>query len=280
MVSNEGRAQRFFQVYQPQGNISESWRWLIQLASSLGNEEVGGWKNIDSVINAISKEVISLKGLEKEAHDSSFRVNGQKIPRAPHRYSGRTAMNAHLEVSELKPLEDPDSSMSYTMEGVRNTPPTNAIPFFWSPGWNSVQSVNKYQEEVGGALRAGDPGLRLIEPAKSSTAYYNSIPETFTPSDQKLLIVPLHHIFGSEELSAKAPAVSQRVSKAYAAISKSDADRMGVESGNEIEFNIGDDKIKLPVKINHSLPKGTVGIPVGLNGVGHISYLMKVEIKK
>ena len=27
LVNNEGRAQRFFQVFVPQGDIQESWRW-------------------------------------------------------------------------------------------------------------------------------------------------------------------------------------------------------------------------------------------------------------
>ena len=28
----------------------------------------------------------------------------------------------------------------------------------WAPGWNSVQAITKFQEEIGGPLRGGDPG--------------------------------------------------------------------------------------------------------------------------
>lgn len=280
LISNEGRAQRFFQVYQPQGFISESWRWIIQLGQALDVKEVSEWKNIDSIIGSISKNIPSLKDIVRASPNSAFRVNGQKIPRAPHRYSGRTAMNAHLEVSELKPLEDPDSPMSYTMEGLRPASPTHVIPFFWSPGWNSVQSVNKYQEEVGGALRAGNPGVRLMDVSVSSAVFHNSIPQDFVPSVQKLMAVPLYHIYGSEEMSSKAAAVSQRVPKPYAALSKADADRLQLKNGNDLELNRPEGKLKLAVKIDTSLPTGVIGIPAGLAGVGFISFLEMIDVRK
>lgn len=280
LVNNEGRMQRFFQVYQPQGNISESWRWIVRLAKALGNQEIGGWKNIDSIIESISKEVTALKEIESVSPKASFRVNGQKIPRAPHRFSGRTATNAHLEVSELKPVEDPDSLLSYTMEGLQSASPTNVIPFFWSPGWNSVQSVNKYQEEVGGPLREGNPGIKLIKSPNSYSVYYDVIPEPFEASKQNLLSVPIHHIFGSEELSAKSAAVSKRVPSGYVAISKADAETKGLINGDQIEIVGKEGKLALPLKIETTLPTGVIGIPVGLEGVGFVSFLNRVEIKK
>ena len=33
-VNNEGRAQRFFQVFVPEGDIQESWRWLRDIAGA------------------------------------------------------------------------------------------------------------------------------------------------------------------------------------------------------------------------------------------------------
>ena len=49
------------------------------------------------------------------------------------------------------------------MEGYKGIPPSVITPFFWSPGWNSVQSVTKYQKEPGGALKDGDPGVTLFK---------------------------------------------------------------------------------------------------------------------
>jgi NADH-quinone oxidoreductase subunit G len=66
------------------------------------------------------------------------------------------------------------------MEGYLNQPPSPLITRFWSPGWNSIQSVTKYQREVGGPLNGGDPGVRLIEPKPSAAVtYFRETPDSF-----------------------------------------------------------------------------------------------------
>ncbi|HEY9528416.1 MAG TPA: NADH-quinone oxidoreductase subunit NuoG, partial [Anaerolineales bacterium] len=203
LVNNEGRAQRFFQVHEGSPLIQESWRWLNRLGHKAGHQRMLRWKNFHDVSTALASEELLLKGINTITPPPEFRIAGQKIPRETHRYSGRTAMYAHIHVSEEKPPEDPDSALSYTMEGYRGQPPSSMIPYFWSPGWNSVQSVNKYQKEIGGPLRGDDPGLRLIEPSVPALAkYFTDLPEIFIPLQDQLWLVSLHHIFGSEELSA------------------------------------------------------------------------------
>ncbi len=92
-------------------------------------------------------------------------MDGQKIPREPHRYSGRTAMHANVSIHEPEQPHDPDTALAFSMEGYPGHPPPPLIPRFWAPGWNSIQALNKFQDEVGGPLSGGDPGERLIEPA-------------------------------------------------------------------------------------------------------------------
>ena len=53
------------------------------------------------------------------------------------------------------------------MEGYYGPMPSALMPRFWTPGWNSVQSVTKFQEEVNGPYRDGNPGYRLVEPAEA-----------------------------------------------------------------------------------------------------------------
>src|SRR5579863_4508428 len=108
------------------------------------------------------------------------------------------------------------------MEGYSGQPPSSLIPFFWTPGWNSYQAVNKFQEEIAGPLRQGDPGVRLIEPGEGVGVYSGAPPETFTARPDERLLVPLHHIFGSEELSADAPAVAELAPKSYVALNNND----------------------------------------------------------
>ena len=57
--------------------------------------------------------------LSDAAPSSKFRMAGAKIPREPHRYSGRTSITANISVVEPKPPDDPDSALSFSMEGPR-----------------------------------------------------------------------------------------------------------------------------------------------------------------
>ena len=136
------------------------------------------------------------------APPATFRMAGAKVPRSSHRSSGRTAVLANINVSEPKPPDDPDSPLSFSMEGTPNHPPGALIPFVWSPGWNSIQATNTYQKEIGGPLRGGDPGVRMFEPAPSNgQSYFSGIPSAFEPREGEWLLVPMHYIFGSDELS-------------------------------------------------------------------------------
>lgn len=190
-------------------------------------------------------------------------------------------MLANISVSEPKPPVDPDSPLSYTMEGFRGLPPSSVIPFFWSPGWNSVQSVNKYQDEVGASLRGGDPGLRLIEPHLNGRApYFTQIPEIFTPMKDHLWTVPLHHIFGSEELSVRGDAIAKRAPGHYVMINVDDAVQLKLAEGQNFEFEIEGQPYRLPVTISTSIPRGVAGLPYGLPGLPFVDLPAWAIFKK
>ncbi len=254
VVSNEGRAQRYYSVFPHQTDVRESWRWLRQPQ----------WSSLDDVLALLAKETPPLSGVVDAAPSSEFRAAGAKVPRETHRASGRTAMTANLTVVEPKPPVDPDSALSYTMEGASLQPPGALQPFFWSPGWNSIQSVNKFQREIGSALRTGDPGVRLIEPAGEGE-YFKQIPSHFARREREWLVIPIEHIFGSEELSRHAPAVEKLVFEPYLALNVADAGSLGLEDGSgEVEIELSGTKHCLPVKVLPDLPAGIAGIPHGL----------------
>jgi NADH-quinone oxidoreductase subunit G len=264
-VNNEGRAQRFFQAYVPKDDIQESWRWLVDLLKAAGHAEAGSWNLLDDLVSATAGAVPALEKITGAAPSAKFRVLNEKVPRSPHRYSGRTAMLANIKVSEPKPPQDPDSALAFSMEGAPTQPPGALTPFFWSPGWNSIQSVNKFQSEINGALRGGDPGVRLIEPPQTGSGLYFTAPQRpFEARPDEWLLVPLYHVFGSEELSGQSPAVAQLAPKPYVALSAADAERLQVQEGAQVEVNLAGTAQKLPVVVQPDLPKGIAGIPAGL----------------
>jgi NADH-quinone oxidoreductase subunit G len=263
-VSSEGRAQRYFKAFQTDGDIQESWHWLRDGMAAVGRAEGRTWQKLHDVLSAISAEWLVFAKIGQAAPSENFRIAGQKIPREPHRYSGRTSMLANISVHEPKPPDDSDSPLSFSMEGNPDQPPSALIPFFWTPGWNSIQAVNKFQTEVAGALRGGDPGLRLFEPVKDGAgSYFQAVPSPFTAHPDEWLMLPSHHIFGSEELSQDAPAVAELMPKPYVGLSAEDASLIDAAPESQVDVRLNGEAYPLEVRIIAGLPHGIAVLPVG-----------------
>jgi NADH-quinone oxidoreductase subunit G len=257
-ISSEGRAQRFFQVYAPQNEVLTSWRWL----------KPDRWQNLDDVLAAMTAALPELAAVRDAAPSSKFRIAGAKIPRSPHRESGRTSALVNIDISEPKTPEDPDSALSFSMEGTPDQPPAALIPFFWSPSWNSIQAVNTYQKEIGGPLRGGDAGVRLFEPAPANGQhYFSAIPLAFQPREGEWLLVPIYHIFGSDELSLSAPGIAELAAKPRVAIN-SDA----FAEDMEVEVTCAEGTFRLPVHIHREMPAGVAALSVGLSPLTGIQF--------
>jgi len=208
----------------------------------------------------------ALQPVLEAAPAQSFRMTGQKVPRQSHRFTGRTAELANLDVHEPKPPDDPDSPLSFSMEGAEGQPPAAIIPRFWAPRWNSIQALNKFQSEIAGPLRGGDPGRRLIEPRQSNGQYLGEVPAPGRRSDGQWLLVPIYHIFGSEELSALAPGIAELSPRPYAALNPDDALALKAAEDQKVVVRAGEAVYRLPAKLVPTLPRGTVGLPAGLPG--------------
>jgi NADH-quinone oxidoreductase subunit G len=281
-VNNEGRAQRSFKVLQPNENIQESWRWMLDLMTVAERPESIQWKLFDDITTALSDALPVFKPLREISPPAGFRIAGKKIPRQPHRYSGRTSMHSHISVHEPVIPEDNDSPLSFSMEGYEGIPPSSLITRFWAPGWNSVQSVNKFQSEIAGPLQGGDPGQRLIEPGEAvSATYFQEIPVAFNPRSDERLLIPLYHIYGSEELSVLSPAVAELMPQPYIGLNADDMESLQIHDGEAVEITLHGKGIGLPVKCIKRLPKGIAGLPVGLPGLpGIVAPLWIQRLKR
>ncbi len=268
LVNSEGRGQRCIQVFMPAGDVQEGWRWISELGAAAGRWAADKWANIDVIVEDMAASFPALQEVRNAAPLASFRIAGFKIPRQSHRYSGRTAMRAKMDVSEPGIPHDPDSPLTFSMEGFAGPAPASLASFFWAPGWNSVQSINKFQEEIGGALLGGDSGVRLIAPeAEPGTAEYpGTVPEPFVPRAGQWLVVPLHHIYGSDEMSMLSPAVAARAPAPYVALSPEDARLLGLSEGETAEISVDGQSRSLPVAVRAALPKGVAGVPAALPG--------------
>jgi NADH-quinone oxidoreductase subunit G len=281
LVSSEGRAQRFYAVMPPDGDVQDSWRWVRDIAAAAGRTASGAWADLDAASAALAADLPIFRPVTEIAPDAAFRVDGMRLPRQPHRYSGRTAITANENVHEPKPPDDPDSPMSYSMEGYEGVPPAPFIREYWAPGWNSVQALNKFQAEVGGPLLGGDPGQRLIEPQPATVfAYATDVPPAPQPSPDRRMAVGLHHVFGSDELSVWSCAIMTLAPGPYVALHPDDAARLGLVAGQAAKVTVGGQLLELPVKIRPDLATGAIGLPVGLAGMPYVALPAWAEIER
>jgi len=222
------------------------------------------WTLLDDAVAATAAGIPALATIAAAAPNASFRIHGLKIAREPRRYSGRTSMRANISVHEPRASQDPDSALAFSMEGFAG--PNEAsplVPFAAAPGWNSPSAWNKFQDEVGGSLKGGDQGVRLF--TQSSPAdYFAAVPAAFVARSNELRVVPIHHLFGSDEMAAKAPVTESRNATAYVALSAATAAQLTVGADAVVMVRAGAGSAKLPVRIDDSLPTGSVGLPVGL----------------
>jgi NADH-quinone oxidoreductase subunit G len=280
IVNNEARAQRFFRAFPATDPVREGWRWLGVIGEQAGRA-TGNWQHLDVISREVFEAVGLLKGKYRDEWSPSYSIECEKIARAPHRYSGRTAMYANKTMHEPKPLVDEDAPMVFSMEGYRGRPPGPLTPFYWAPGWNSVQSLNHYQKEVGQELRGGDPGVRLIEANENTKGkYYAEIPRQFESQPNRLFLVPLHHIFGSEELSRRAKAIKELIPAAYIALNNHEAQKYGVAEGDSLCVRSDHVKLNLPVRITPALPDGVGGLPSGFPETAGLPLPMFFEISQ
>ena len=274
MVNYEGRAQRYFQVFMPAGTaIKESWKWLWKMQLVKTQTANGHDLYPEELLEKLEISLSQFNGIANTSPHHNYSVHGERIPRAPHRYSGRTAMQANLNVSEPKPLSDDDSPLSFTMEGYKGIPPSSMTPFFWSPGWNSVQSVTKYQKEPGGALKDGDPGVQLFkERANAETSFFKDIPEAFVVRQQKWLVLPQHDVLGSGELSSYTKALRELSPQPYVFLSAHDADKLAVKDDAVVKIIADENEYMLPVKIRKELADGVALVSAGLQGMNGMNW--------
>ena len=271
LVSQEGRAQRFFQVfdasyYNADNLVREGWRWLHALHSTLQGQPVD-WTQLDQVTAACAAVQPELAGIQDAAPTAAFRIKGLKLAREPLRYSGRTSMRANISVHEPRQPQDQDSAFAFSMEGYSGSvEDRQQIPFAWSPGWNSPQAWNKFQDEVGGHLRAGDPGVRLFDAPANRLGWF-AVPALQAVPAGRWQVVALHHIFGSDETSSRAAPVQERIQAAYAALGSEDAARLGLSDGALLGLKLGGRELRLPLRVDAELASGLLGLPSGFDGI-------------
>lgn len=265
-VNYEGRAQLSFQVHKCQKQAQPAWRWMC-------DEE-----HVDNLLERCCGEVPGFSRLSEVLPEENPFVAGMKVPRQSHRYSGRTAMTANINVNESKQMEDTESLMSFSMEGIPAQKDASVLASPWMPKWNSNQSISKFQDEVNGDLKQGNTGCLLIEREESDGNYFEPTPESQELSAEQLRLVFSYQIFGSEELSARSKPIQARMTDAYIGLSPEDAQERNLKQGDVATI----EPLGFPVLvcIRTGIKTGTALLYCGDSNISPADFPACIEVEK
>ena len=262
LVNMEGRAQRYFPVFEPASERLPSWQWLLKLAAVMDHREVAKLEHFDDVVAACAKSQPEFAELVNAAPDHSYRDHGLKIPRQTHRYSGRTAINAGVNVHEPQQPKDDESPLAFSMEGLNRDQPAALTPYVWSPGWNSNQSLQKFQAEVDGPLKGGTPGAKLLV-SSARKATQKARQKTVEMQPHHWQLVPVHQVHGSDELSAYTDEIAELAGIGFVSLGAVVAEKLGVVAGDGVVVTCGDTEVSLEVRVLQRVAKNCIGFGVG-----------------
>tara|TARA_B110000858_G_scaffold198463_1_gene265306 strand:+ start:3520 stop:6252 length:2733 start_codon:yes stop_codon:yes gene_type:complete len=265
-INYEGRAQLSFQVHQCQKQAQPSWRWICNA------------EHVDDLVERCCSEVPGFARLREVLPGENPFIAGMKVPRQSHRYSGRTAMNANVNVHEPKQKEDKESVMSFSMEGISAQKDASVLASSWAPKWNSNQSISKFQDEVNGELKQGHVGCLLIERKDSSGRYFEAASESQEPSAKQLRLVFSYQIFGSDELSARSKPIQARMTDAYIGLSPEDAQARDLHQGDVATISPLDAPVV--VCIRTGIKTGTALLFCGDSSISPADFSDFIEVVK
>ncbi len=290
-INQEGRAQYRIRVFPAQTSRS-AWHWLSDAcrhSEKYAATALAGWQTPEHALRACAQEPL-LQEVIQVLPDAGLRPGSQRIARQSHRYSGRTAMHAQRSVHEPRAPEDTGSPLSFSMEGTpapfllnsTRAPAAAAIrdllPYAWLPGWNSNQAAFRYQDSRAG----GGPGsgvllsLKQSPPALQWTTRFPSLPDT---ESDRFQVVCQPQIFGSEELSALSAPVQERGPQPFLSLNPDDAASRELFAGGEIGVHIGRLHLRLRIRLDPTLVRGTAGLPVGLGPLQGIALPAELQLE-
>ena len=242
------------------------------------------WKCFNDIVNSLTESYQYFSKVKDDMPDASLSFSNEKIARQTLRFSGRTAINTNISVNEPKPPGDDDSPLVFSMEGYKGiTPSSYIVPYYWSPGWNSAQAMNKYLDEPAGSMKYGDPGVRLLdEKGGQLSDFFKEIPDPFKPESGKFLVIPYNLIFGSEELSSGSKSVSELIPEPFLLINESEKIRLRTTENNKVKLTINQVSIIINIKIENTVPDGIACLSLLQPGIPFMNLPSwgRIEIEK
>jgi hypothetical protein len=165
----------------------------------------------------------------------------------------------------------------------QNRPPANQAGESSLPQAPTTEAPSQKSKAEDQPTPEQSDGLPQATAQVEHPAYFDQVPENFEPRQDAWLVVPMYHVFGSEELSVLSPGIAELSPQPYLAVNIEDAAAIinvallipgpgaapQAEGIVQLESELTLDRFTyhLPVRLTTGLPRGVVGLPVGLPGL-------------
>ena len=118
--------------------------------------------------------------------------------------------------------------------------------------------------------------MRLFEASAGQLSWFDRVPTAFARNGG-WRVAPYYNLFGSEEMSQRAPVMQQRMPQPYIKLNPADAAKLGVNAGTRVSFSYDGNTVTLPVEIAEGLTAGQVGLPMGMPGIAPVLAGARLE---
>ncbi|CAL4319369.1 NADH-quinone oxidoreductase subunit NuoG [Buchnera aphidicola] len=271
VINNEMRSQKFFQVYKPsfykkKNYIKCGWIWLKKIFNKFKEKKIF-WNYTHDVLKHCISKISDFKNSNFSSPNSKFRIFNQKVPRSPNRFSGRAVAHSDFSIHERQQPKDHDSMFSFSNEGSTIYEKySTCIPFVSSPGWNSSNAWNKFQDEIFGNIYAGNPGVKLFRNAKIHLEERNfkNIYLKKKISKNSFIVSPIFNLFWSDEISQYSNVFKKKKIFLKSFINIKDAQRKNIcKEGLEFKIKYKKNIFKIFIYFSKILKSGQISIPIG-----------------
>jgi NADH-quinone oxidoreductase subunit G len=256
IVNAEGRAQLWHQAIFCETPTPPAWQILRDCGAAAGLIASSECADQQAVLSRLAEQFGFFRPCVEMV--SAFSDQVEPVPTLPFRYSGRTAVKAHIDVREAPPPPLSHSAWSTSMEGARLHSDAEIVPQFWAPGWNSSQAVNQFQTSIGLSLRAGGEGVVLFARAgKLAPIEINAAKEV---NDKGIIFCEISPVFGGEALSARSTPIRERIGDLVVLVGEVLAASLAVKDGSWVRCDIGGARVTRRVVISPSIAENYCGI--------------------
>lgn len=238
LVNYQGRAQAYQPALAVPDGLMSAWKWCHELAGLLDRKEQG-FVSLQAVRASLVEGFPELDGLWKHSE-------GTKTARMSPRASGRTAQLANQTVHEPKPVQDTETNLSFSMEGLLPGK-EGELPYSWRPGWNSNQSSHKFHQL--------NVPVYLVQRNDSDTTF---APLSGAGKSKGLEITCVKSFYTGNYLSNFAPHFTSLATPLSITISTQMAAEQGIDNDSVVAIASVEDNVAAVCKVDANLSANQV----------------------